>query len=85
MAHTIRNKAKLLARTRRLKGQVDGIERALRAEVDCGEVLQQIAAIRGAANSLMGELLEGHVQEHLAGVRSRDTRALLAVIRRYLK
>lgn len=85
MAHTIRNKAQLLIRARRLKGQAQAIERALVEERDCDEVLQQLAAIRGAANSLMATVLEGHVKEHLAGVRSRDTKMLLSIVRSYLR
>jgi len=35
-----------------------GLERALEAGADCAPVLQQIAAIRGAVNGLMSEVLE---------------------------
>jgi DNA-binding FrmR family transcriptional regulator len=85
MAHTIRNKAQLLVRARRLKGQVQAIERALTEERDCGEVLQQLAAVRGAANALMAMVLEGHVKEHLAGLGSRDAKMLLSIVRSYLR
>jgi DNA-binding FrmR family transcriptional regulator len=48
-------------------------------------VLQQIAAVRGAANSLMIEVLEGHVRGHF-GVRApTELDSLLAVIRRYIR
>lgn len=36
MTHTIRDKQKLLARVRRIKGQIEGIERALEAEEGAG-------------------------------------------------
>jgi DNA-binding FrmR family transcriptional regulator len=85
MAHTIRDKRQLLTRARRLKGQAEAIERALVAERDCGEVLQQLAAIRGAANALMATVLEGHVKEHLGGLQSRDAKTLLSIVRSYLK
>ena len=65
MSHTIRNKQKLLARVRRIRGQVDAIERALEAEKECGEVLHLIAASRGAMAGLMAEVDEDHVREHL--------------------
>jgi len=85
MAHTVRDRATLLARARRLKGQVEAVERALLAGDECAGVLQQLAAIRGAANGLMASVLEGHVREHLGTRRDRDTDALLDVIRRYLR
>ena len=65
MAHTTRDKTKLLKRVRRLKGQVEGIEKALLEEKDCFLVLQTIAASRGALNGLMAEVLEGHVKNHV--------------------
>lgn len=85
MGHTVRSQAKLLARVRRLKGQVEAVERALLQERECAEILQQLAAIRGAANGVMSTVLEGHVREHMGATRDRDTQALLDVIRRYLK
>jgi len=65
MPHTIREKSKLLHRVRRLRGQVNGVERLLEAEADCEKVLQQIAACRGAINGLMAEVLEDHVRDHV--------------------
>lgn len=85
MGHTVRHKAQLLARAHRLRGQVAAVERSLQEEHECGEVLQQLAAVRGAANSLMATVLEGHVNEHSGSPRSRDRQVLLSVIRRYLK
>ncbi len=64
MAHTLKNKKSLLTRIRRIKGQSEALERALEQEAECGAVLQQIAAIRGAINGLMAEVLVGHVREH---------------------
>lgn len=84
MGHTVRQKRQLLARARRLKGQVEAVARALVAERGCDEILQQLAAVRGAANGLMATVLEGHVDEHVR-VGGRDKQVLLSVIRRYLK
>ena len=50
---------------RRIRGQVEAIERAVAEEKDCGDVLQLIAAARGAMNGLMAELLEDHVRFHV--------------------
>lgn len=32
---------------------------------ECAAVLQQIAAIRGAVNGLMREVIKGHLTEHI--------------------
>lgn len=65
MPHTIKEKKQLLTRVRRIKGQADALETALEQGGDCSAILQQIAAIRGAVNGLMAEVLEGHIREHL--------------------
>ena len=91
MSHTAREKAKLLARVRRIRGQVEAIERALEAEAGCAEVLHLLAASRGALNGLMAEVIEDHVREHLAArdlteaERGEGADELLEVIRAYLK
>lgn len=66
MSHTVREKQKLLNRVRRIRGQVEAIERALEAEAGCGQVMHLIAACRGATNGLLAEVLEDHVRTHLA-------------------
>jgi DNA-binding FrmR family transcriptional regulator len=92
MSHTVRERARLLARVRRIRGQVEALERALEAEKGCTEVLQQIAAVRGATNSLMSEVIEEHVRSHIAhpsitnhAERTRGADELVEVVRAYLK
>jgi DNA-binding FrmR family transcriptional regulator len=90
MSHTIEHKPKLLARVRRLKGQVEAVERALEAELGCGEVLQLLASIRGAMNGLTAELMEEHVRSHVIAAENERDRAiggeeLIDVIRTYMK
>jgi len=90
MPHTIRERTGLLARIRRIKGQAGAIEKALDREAECAAVLQQIAAIRGAINGLMSEVLEGHLREHVAAPgsgkeRQRDVETVVRVLRSYLK
>ncbi|WP_397452642.1 metal/formaldehyde-sensitive transcriptional repressor [Pseudomonas sp. NA-150] len=91
MGHTIQDKKKLIARVRRIKGQADALEKALDKEADCVAVLQQVAAIRGAVNGLMTQVLEGHIREHLGaeGVspedRQEDVEQVVAALRSYLK
>ncbi len=91
MAHTLTNQKSLLTRVRRIKGQAASLETALAAGEECLKVLQQVAAVRGAINGLMSELLEGHIREHLMNEeatpqeRSDDLEEIVAVIRSYLK
>ncbi|MFH1143407.1 MAG: metal/formaldehyde-sensitive transcriptional repressor [Candidatus Eisenbacteria bacterium] len=73
MAHTLRDKAKLLRRVRRIQGQVEAIERLLDEEQDSSRVLQTIAACRGAMNGLMVEVLAGHVRFHVLDPRRKVT------------
>ena len=65
MSHTIREKQKLLNRVRRIKGQVEAIERALEHERGCNDVLQLITSCRGAMNGLLAVVLEDHIRAHL--------------------
>jgi DNA-binding FrmR family transcriptional regulator len=92
VSHTIRGKDKLLNRVRRLGGQVQAIERALEAEVDCNEVMQLVVSVRGAANGLMAELMEDHIRMHVADPnrdrdrnRAKGTEQLIEVLHAYLK
>lgn len=65
MSHATKNKKKLILRARRIRGQVEALERALTEEQDCGDVLLLIASARGAMNSLMVELLEDQIRFHV--------------------
>lgn len=91
MSHTIRYQKKLLTRVRRIKGQTEALEKALEKGSGCASILQQIAAIRGATNGLMMEVLEGHIQEHLnlddisREQRQSETDLLIGILRSYLK
>ena len=91
MPHSSEEKSKVLARVRRIRGQCDALERALEAGADCSPVLQQIAAIRGAVNGLMSEVLEAHLREQFgqpaadAATRQARVQEMTALIRSYLK
>ncbi|MFL9598642.1 metal-sensing transcriptional repressor, partial [Aeromonas veronii] len=61
MPSTPEEKKKVLTRVRRIRGQIDALERALENGGECRSILQQIAAVRGAANGLMAEVLESHI------------------------
>ncbi len=92
MSHTVRDKSKLMGRVRRIRGQVEALERALDAEKGCAEVLHLIAAVRGATTGLMAEVLEDHVRTHIADAaitsdveRTQGADELIDVLRAYLK
>ena len=92
MSHTVKNKSKLLARVRRIKGQIEGIERALEAEKECAELLHQLAGVRGAINGLTVEVMQEHVRAHIADPaitsdkdRLQGAEELIAVLKTYLK
>lgn len=57
---------KLLARVKRLKGQLEAVERAIETQAPCGEILNLVASVRGAVNGLTVELIEDHVREHVS-------------------
>jgi DNA-binding FrmR family transcriptional regulator len=63
LPHSPEEKKRALTRVRRLRGQIDALERALEVGTECGPVLQQIAAVRGAVNGLMAGVLESHLRE----------------------
>lgn len=92
MSHTIRNKTRLLNRVKRISGQVAAIEKALKTETECGDVLQLIASVRGAVNGLMAEILEDHIRSHVtdtdghpAEEREQGAKELVELVRTYLK
>lgn len=90
MAHTITGKKPLLARVRRIKGQLEALERALEGDAECLAVLQQVAAVRGAVNGLMAQVLEGHIRDHLGvnadpATQQDDIDGVVAALRSYLK
>lgn len=91
MSHTIREKTKLINRVRRLRGQVEGLERMLEDEKSHTDVMQLIAGIRGAMNGLMNEVIEDHIRIHLAAAeisqaeRDEGAAELIDIVRAYLK
>ncbi|MFD1746610.1 Ni(II)/Co(II)-sensing transcriptional repressor DmeR [Rhizobium helianthi] len=78
MAHTHHGKDKLLARIRRLKGQMEAVERALESEQPCGDVLQLLASIRGALSGLTVELMQEHLTEHVVAAENEAERQVAA-------
>ena len=90
MAH-LKDTQNLVGRVRRIAGQIEAVERSLKSDVGCSEILQLVAAVRGAVNGLMDEIIAEHLNEHVAkaGLSDADrleaAKELIAVIRRYAK
>jgi DNA-binding FrmR family transcriptional regulator len=90
--HAVRDRKKLLARVRRLRGQIEAIERVLTSNAGCEEILHQIAGARGAMTGLMAEVVEDHILTHLVDAEAHPSALnreaadqLLEVVRAYLK
>jgi FrmR/RcnR family transcriptional regulator, repressor of frmRAB operon len=90
LSQTTKNKAKTLSRVRRIKGQVEAIERGLEGDSECEDILQLVASCRGALNGLMAELIEGHLKFHVLveGQKTLPSQReaadeLIAVVKRY--
>lgn len=91
MSHLSGTNADLLARVRRIAGQIGAVDRALQSDSSCTEVLHLVAAVRGAVNGLLDEIIAEHLGAHVSrsGLtdeeRAEGAEELLAVIRRYSK
>ncbi|MGX5729875.1 metal/formaldehyde-sensitive transcriptional repressor [Pseudoxanthomonas beigongshangi] len=90
MSHVSHDRSRLQTRVRRLKGQVEALDRAIAESTDCLAVLTQAAAVRGAAQSLMLALLDDHLREHVvteddADARQAEGEALAGMLRSYFK
>jgi len=92
LAHVIRDKNKLLNRVRRIKGQVDAVERSLQEGAECSDILHTIAACRGAIDGLMAEVIEGHIRFHVidpdhhpTSERAKAAQELIDVVKMYMK
>ena len=94
MPHSPAEKKRAITRLRRIRGQVDGLERAIAAGSDCWPVLQQIAALRGAVNGLMAGILDSHLREEFTQVaadpkirkqQQASIDEVIGLVRSYLK
>jgi DNA-binding FrmR family transcriptional regulator len=91
MSTVAKEKQKLVARIRRIRGQVDAIERSLSSDDDCADVLMLLANVRGGINSLMAEVLEDHIRLHMMNPDKKQMPStevaedLIDLVRAYLK
>jgi DNA-binding FrmR family transcriptional regulator len=88
MSHLSREQLDLVNRTKKVIGQLESVLRALNEDAPCTDVLQRLAAARGAVNSLMGELMEDHIRHHMPRKTKSSEEAvddLIEIVRTYLK
>jgi DNA-binding FrmR family transcriptional regulator len=88
MSHTSREKLDLVNRTKKVVGQLEAVRRALEEDAACADVLQRLSAVRGAINSLMGELMEDHIRNHMPRKSKSSEEAaddVIQIVRTYLK
>jgi DNA-binding FrmR family transcriptional regulator len=92
MGHVAKEKVKLLNRLKRMRGQIEAIERAIDADNECAIVLHQATACRGALDGFIAEVIEDHVREHMidpgesaASPRAEAAEELIEIVHQYLK
>jgi DNA-binding FrmR family transcriptional regulator len=87
MGHLSREIQELVSRSRKIQGQLESVERGLSEGAPCADLLQRLAAARGAINGLMGELMEDHIRRHMGKTKTSGDAAedLIEIVRSYLK
>jgi DNA-binding FrmR family transcriptional regulator len=88
MSHLTKEKLELVSRTKKVIGQMESVLRGLEEDAHCADVLQRLSAARGAINSLMGELMENHIRNHMPRKTKSSAEAaedLVEIVRTYLK
>lgn len=90
MSHTVRDKKEVIDPPEKIQGQSAALEKMLNSDHECAEVLQQLAAIRGAVNGMMMQVIEGHLTDHVVkepeeAQREADLGVVMQVIKSYLK
>lgn len=81
-------KRALIVRLRRIKGQIEGIEKMVNADADTSDVLMQVVSARRALKSFSEEMIESHLHDCIEGVTSqpegrRELQSMLTVLKRY--
>jgi DNA-binding FrmR family transcriptional regulator len=92
MVHAVTEKQKLINRIRRLRGQIEAIERALDTDAGCTQVMQLLTAARGAITGLMAEVVEDHIRVHMidpgrvpTATETEAADELVSVLRSYIR
>jgi FrmR/RcnR family transcriptional regulator, repressor of rcnA expression len=85
-----RERVKLINRAKRIRGQMESVERSLTEARECTNVLMLLAAVRGGIDGLMAEVLEDHIRLHLIGPKAKALtpelgEELIDLVRAYMK
>ena len=85
-----KEKRKLLIRLRRIRGQIDAVERRIQEDASCAAILQQATACRGALDGFIAVIIEDHIREHLVDperpgtARGKAAEELIEIVHSYL-
>ena len=87
LGHLYQDK-KIQNRVKRLQGQINAVDLALNTpDASCIQILQQAAAIKGAVNGLINELIEAHLRHHVIGeqtaINEAELEEFLKLLKRY--
>lgn len=87
--HPKSEKDALILRLRKIRGQVQAIERLVSEDADCTEILNQVISARRGLKSLGEKIIQSHARDCIENVRDpaqgrRNLRSLITVLQRYV-
>jgi DNA-binding FrmR family transcriptional regulator len=87
--HPKSEKDALVVRLRKIRGQVQGIEKLVSEDADCTEVLNQVISARNALKSFGEKVIQSHARDCIENVKDpaagrRNLRSLITVLHRYV-
>jgi len=76
-------KGRALHRAKIIRGQIEGLIRAIEKEIYCTDLLEQSLSIQKSLKSLDGFLLENHLKSHVKHqmMHSQDDKAIKELIK----
>ncbi len=79
----------LVVRLRKIRGQLQAIEKMVEADTDCAEVLMQVVSVRRAMKSFADKLIHSHMHDCIEHAETqaesrKNLRAFLTVLERYV-
>jgi DNA-binding FrmR family transcriptional regulator len=81
------DKRALVVRLRKIKGQIEGIEKMVEADADCSDVLMQVVSARQALKSFSERVIECQMRACMESASPSESRhhlrSLLSVLERY--
>jgi len=87
--HPQNQKDALITRLRKIRGQVQAIERLVSEDADCTDILNQVISARSALKSLGEKIIHSHAHDCIENVKDpaqgrRNLRSLITVLQRYV-